>query len=350
MRVMLWTEAFWPTIGGSEVAATTLIDALRARGHTFAVVTPRGADTPDTHTDYHGTPVLRVPVQDDFYGSPTGIGIEAMMLRQRVGRLKQQFQPDLVHVSLPGPSTILHKWTTPSVVDCPTLVSMHVAFNEAEIKDRSWSVRTTVDADWITTCSRDLLSKTTRALPEVADRISVAYNGLPMPALEPAPLPFDPPRLFAAGRIVEQKGFEYAVEALPRLRERFPGIRLTIAGDGELRSHIESLAAELNVSEALEVLGWVDPSEIPTWINRSTVVLMPSRWEPFGLTALQAAQLARPAVVAAVDGLPEVVEDGVTGRLHKPHDVDSLIEAVTGVLTDPQRAAALGRAGRQRTA
>ncbi len=257
---------------------------------------PRGPDTPETHTDYHGSPVLRLPRQADFFGSETGIGIEAMVMRQRVAKFKRAFQPDLIHVSLPGPSTILHKWTTPSVVNCPTLVSMHVAFTDDEIAGPSWSVRTTTEAQWITTCSNDLLHKTTAALPAIATKASVVHNGLPMPAAQPTPLPFTPPRLFCAGRMVEQKGFEYAIEAMPQSAPAFPRHSADHRGRRRTARELEALRAD-----SRSLTSWT----CPAGSRRSAARLDQSidgRVDALTLGAVRAGGLARSATGAAGGG------------------------------------------------
>jgi glycosyltransferase involved in cell wall biosynthesis len=83
-------------------------------------------------------------------------------------------------------------------------------------------------------------------------------------------------------------------------------------------------------------------------MNRATAVLMPSRWEPFGLVALQAAQMARPVIASRIDGLREVVVHGQTGFLVPPEDPAALADAIAGLLGDAEQASAMGRAAQQR--
>jgi glycosyltransferase involved in cell wall biosynthesis len=83
-------------------------------------------------------------------------------------------------------------------------------------------------------------------------------------------------------------------------------------------------------------------------LNDVTLVLVPSRYEAFGLTALEAAQMARPVVATRVGGLPEVVVDGKTGLLVEPDDPVALARAIVTLLQDRGRAERLGRAARER--
>jgi glycogen(starch) synthase len=99
----------------------------------------------------------------------------------------------------------------------------------------------------------------------------------------------------------------------------------------------------------VEFTGWVSPDKVPELINTSTIVVMPSRWkEPFGLVALQAAQMARPIVATRIGGLPEVVLHQETGLLVDKENSRQLAEAITFLLEHPEVAEQMGRAARMR--
>ena len=175
------------------------------------------------------------------------------------------------------------------------------------------------------------------------------YNALPLP-IGPAPASprFDPPRLLCLGRTVREKGFDVAVAALPLIRHAFPDARLTIAGDGPDRRDLIAQAAELGLSDAIDFAGFVPPDEVADLIERSSLLLVPSRWhEPFGLVALEAAHMARPVVATRRGGLPEVVRDGETGLIVEPESPAALAGAVIGLIEAPESACAMGAAGRR---
>ncbi|MDW8339549.1 MAG: glycosyltransferase, partial [Thermoleophilia bacterium] len=88
--------------------------------------------------------------------------------------------------------------------------------------------------------------------------------------------------------------------------------------------------------------------DVAWWYRRASVVVHPARWEGFGLALLEAMLCARPIVAAAASAVPELVVDGETGLLVPPEDVEALAEAIVALLDDPERAAALGEAGRAR--
>lgn len=345
MRVLLWSELFWPHIGGSETAATTLIDGLRPRGFEFTVVTRR--DPPDLpeRLDYDGVPVHRLEV-DQAVVDQRDLNM-LLSLRHRVARIKRAFRPDLIHVNLPGASVLLHRFTEASCWTAPTLLTLHVPLTPAELEPEAQSGAVTRRAHWVVACSRALLDQARMMMPEITERSSFVYNGLPMPLLPPAPLVLDPPILVCIGRLDEQKGFERAIEALAVIRARLPTARLIIAGHGELRQVLERRAAALGVANAVEMMGWVQPRDVPVLLNRASVVVVPSRWESFSLVALEAAQMGRPVVAFRVGGLPEVVAERLTGLLVDAGDTAALADALLRVLLNPGEAAEMGRRARE---
>jgi glycogen(starch) synthase len=197
--------------------------------------------------------------------------------------------------------------------------------------------------------SSAVLADLHRFFPETIGRSSLIRNALSMPALPPSLPPLDPPRLLAMGRLVPEKGFDVAIDAMRSVLATHPAARLTIAGDGSEREALRRRAERLSVSHAVELAGWVPPGDVPALIARSSVVVMPSRWrEPFGLVALEAAQGGRPIVATSRGGLPEIVVSGETGLLIDADDPRVLAEAVVSLLDRPGMAARMGAAARER--
>jgi len=231
----------------------------------------------------------------------------------------------------------------------PTLCTVHGAIPDRVLAPNSVLRRLLHDAEWITACSAAALGRVRVQVPEIAVRSSVILNGLEA-VQAAAPLPLETPRLLCVGRLAsKEKGFDLALSALALVAPRYPRLRLGIAGDGEERPNLERQAADLGITDRVDFLGWVNPAEIPWWIARSTIVVMPSReGEGFGLAGLQAGQLERPIIATRVGGLAELIVDGDTGLLIEPEDATALARAVAALLDDPRRAAAMGKAARQR--
>ncbi len=162
---------------------------------------------------------------------------------------------------------------------------------------------------------------------------------------QPPPLPGEP-RLAIVGRLIPIKGHEVLFRALARARERLSGLELDVAGDGPLEHELRATVARLGLADAITFLGRVAP--VAPVLERAQLVVVPSFGEGFGMVALEAMERGRPVIASAVGGLPEIVDDGRTGVLVPPGDVEALSEAIVGLAGDSARAAAMGAAGRAR--
>ncbi|GIG19679.1 glycosyl transferase [Cellulomonas chitinilytica] len=189
------------------------------------------------------------------------------------------------------------------------------------------------------------------ALPRLAARIEVVHNGVPAPPAPPADASHvagTPWRLAVVGRLSPRKGTDVAVEAVALLAAEGLDVHLSVAGTpfegyewfvDELRER----AGRPDLAGRVDLLGYVHP----TWdlLAASDVVLVPSRVEPFGNTAVEALLARRPVVASRTQGLAEVVRDGDTGLLVPPDDPRALAEAVATLLRDDGLRASLARAG-----
>ena len=152
------------------------------------------------------------------------------------------------------------------------------------------------------------------------------------------------PLVGVVGRLEEQKGHGYLLEAWPAVVGEFPDARLLLVGDGSLRDALEARARALGVADSLIFAGF--RSDVPRFLDAMDVVCLPSLYEGMPLTAIEGSAMARPVVATAVDGTPEVVRDGRTGRLVPPADPAALGRALGDLLRDPDAARQLGQAGR----
>jgi glycogen synthase len=150
------------------------------------------------------------------------------------------------------------------------------------------------------------------------------------------------------GRLVPDKGFDLALAAFAAIADRFPQLRLIIAGDGPARLSLEKQAAALGIAGWVDFLGWVPPEKVAELINLATIVVMPSHREGLPTVALEAALMARPVVGTRVGGFPEVVLHQKTGWLVPPGDENALAEALLLLLNEPRSAVEMGEAARIR--
>jgi glycosyltransferase involved in cell wall biosynthesis len=144
-----------------------------------------------------------------------------------------------------------------------------------------------------------------------------------------------PGYLLFVGRLRIRKGVEVLLEALP------PGARLLIAGDGEHRAAVKG-------GPGVKFLGRCDAGRVRGLLKGAAALVVPSIYEGMPLVVLEAMEAGLPVVASRVSGIPEVVEDGVTGWLVPPEDPRALAAALSQALEDPGEARRRGEAGRRR--
>jgi glycosyltransferase involved in cell wall biosynthesis len=158
-----------------------------------------------------------------------------------------------------------------------------------------------------------------------------------------------PLRLLLVGTTGKSKGCPELVEALARLRESGLDATLRIVGREERRGDAESLttlARARGVHGAVELPGLVVRKYMPAEYERADVVCLPSRREGLPMALLEGMAFGRPVVATSVGGIPDLVEDGVTGLLVAPGDVDGLTAALLELAADPARRKRMGAAAR----
>lgn len=142
-----------------------------------------------------------------------------------------------------------------------------------------------------------------------------------------------------------EKGHRTLLEAWTAVLRELPAPRLVLLGDGPERPHLERLAGHLPAGTVL-LAGHRE--DVPAWLKRLDLYVQPSLAEGLGSSTLEAMACRLAVVASRTGGLPEAVEDGVTGRLVPPGEASPLAAAVVDLLRDPERARRFGAAGRAR--
>lgn len=166
----------------------------------------------------------------------------------------------------------------------------------------------------------------------------------------------DRPTVLTVARLAQaHKGHDRMVEAISRVRERVPGVRWVVVGDGPLRPELERAVEARGLSSAVLFTGALGDSERDGWLDRAHVFAMPSRLPPggvggegFGIVYLEAGAHGLPVVAGAVGGALDAVDHEETGLLVDPNDPAAIADAIATLLLDPPLARRLGEAGRER--
>jgi glycogen synthase len=205
---------------------------------------------------------------------------------------------------------------------------------------------------WVTNRSDRVIACSYYMREQIADifgvddeRIAVIPNGIDPDELRPQEAPElerlrlefaqpDEKLVLLIGRLVYEKGFQLALEAMPALIERLPRTRFLVAGSGTHEDELRRQAAELGLMDHGTFLGWIGDDVLHSLYPIAAVCVVPSLYEPFGLVALEAMASGCPCIVADTGGLREVVPHEEAGLRFRARDPEALVEVAARVLSD----------------
>lgn len=283
-------------------------------------------------------------------------GIETVVLPRR-GKLSyllqsaaavreaRAFQPDLVHVHYAAgfgvwaarvkhPRTIVSAWGSDIL-----MAGRNPLY-------RFFTRRAIRMAAAVTATSEFLRTATAALDPQAAVKTTVIPFGVTRPD-RLTPLPPGPLKVLFLKKHRAVYGPEILLQAIARARRSVPDLSLTMAGEGPLTESLKRQAVDLGVDDCVRFAGQVPHAEVSRLLSEHHLLAMPSRSESFGVAALEAAACGRPTVATRVGGIPEVVDDGVSGLLVAPGAVDQLAEALVRLAGEREMLAAMGEAARK---
>ena len=377
MKVLLVSWEYPPVVvGGLGRHVHHLATGLADAGHDVVVLTrrPSGTDAvshPTIDTVAEGVRVVAVaedPPEFEFgadmmaWTLAMGHSFIRAGLRILAGErnsLSSTWTPDVVHA---------HDWlvahpaiTLAEFFDCPLVTTIHATEagrhsgwvsgrTNRQVHSVEWWLA--AESDAIITCSESMRDEVFRLFgsdAQLAD-IQVIHNGIDIRtwAFAPRAPRTGAPELLFAGRLEYEKGVQDLLAALPRIRRTHPGTTLTVAGTGTQQEWLLEQARRHRISKAVTFLGAVGHDELVTLMHRCDAIVLPSRYEPFVIVALEAAATGAPLVVSTAGGLGEAVTEPTTGLTFAPADVAGLATAVRATLGDPGAAAERARRARAR--
>lgn len=192
---------------------------------------------------------------------------------------------------------------------------------------------------------RQLLARWTN--PE---RLRVLSNGVPLAPYHP-PATDGPFRIICLGNYEQRKGQSDLLRAVARLRGDARPVALALLGaaaEPDYHEHLQQLRIELGLSAAVSIPGPVVGAHKQDALDAAHCLCLPSYDEGLPMAMLEAMAAGRPVVITAVGAVPEVIVDGEEGLLFQPGDIDTLSAHLESLRADPDRAAAIGQAGRER--
>jgi colanic acid/amylovoran biosynthesis glycosyltransferase len=159
-------------------------------------------------------------------------------------------------------------------------------------------------------------------------------------------------RILSVGRLVEKKGLKYAIRAIAKVAKKYPGIEYKIVGDGPLRKDLQILIDQLRINSIVELLGSRPQEEIVMLLKEADLFLGPSvnsrdgDREGIPVVIMEAMALGLPVISTYHAGIPELVQNGISGFLVPERDTDALAERLKYLIEHQELWAQMGSAGR----
>lgn len=342
-----------PDLYGSDWQLVETIHGLIEAGHRVNAALPLdGPLVPVLREAGAHVAVLPFTVLRKALMSPRGLAGLSLRSGPEIARLRALIRASGADLVLSNTVTIPWWPVAARAAGVPVLAHVHEAEDTQHRIIRTGLNAPLLAADRIVANSGAARRALLGVQPSLAGRTIVVHNGVAGPPRPPAPLrprgPEDPFRIAMVGRLSPRKGVDVALEAVTLLRHQGVDASLTVCGsifpgyewyEAELRER----AGAADLAGHVTLAGYVRP----TWpvLEEADAVVVPSRAEPFGNTAVEAMHAARPLVASRVQGLAEVVADEATGLLVEPESPAALAGALARLARDPQAAADLAERG-----
>ena len=295
----------------------------------------------------HVAEIKQVPAKSIIgFRDRSGRLLNAWELSKQVNNELRVFRPHVIHIHSSFAGFAVRplswfRWGRPKIVYCP--------HGWAFSRDTSWFITQLVkrvELAWSRLCDAIIcISKheydSGLQIGIAAERMNVILNGI-SPNFKSSPedvvWPDDRLRVLFVGRFDRQKGIDIFIEALSQVED--------LAYAYIVGAHVIGNEPLRNVPMNVSFVGWQSREKLPSYYQSADVLVVPSRWEGFGLSAIEAMRVGLPVIASAVGGLNEVVEDGKTGILVKPNNASAIANALR--LSDRKTLSAMGNAGRSR--
>ncbi|CAG0962659.1 phosphatidyl-myo-inositol dimannoside synthase [Anaerolineae bacterium] len=349
--------------GGLDTNVRVLGPALVKAGHRVSIlyVHPSG-EKYTVESDYEGCRIYHTQIgSQHYYAHRLTLGLTSLprivraleysqALSQAVAQIGREEQIDLTEI----PEAFIR---ATSLRNTPYIVRLHsAAWTWRRLLNEPVGMADAVEIEWERSTLRQA-SEVSSPSVMLANyiRVTCRLDSHPIEIIR-YPVEIDrftpaaesqsgkPPIILFVGRVERRKGADVLMQAMPAIKDRYPDCRFVFVGtiNPELKDEVEALSAQA------EFLGARPHAELVGWYQRATVFVAPSLWDNSPNTIYEAMACGTPVIASRVGGIPELVDDGVTGALLPPGDSSELAEALLSLLSDEVRRSQMSAQAREK--
>ncbi len=276
-------------------------------------------------------------------------------------RLHDEWEFDIIHVHdwLTGPAGIALK----HLLHKPLIATIHATevgrrggiHNEEQSIIHSWEWRTTYEAWKVIVCSNYMVDEVSRVHGVPKDKLIMIPNGIDVSYIDSVKVPPGFRDLYAmpserlivfVGRLVHEKGPDLVLAAFRELLKWDWNLKLLIVGDGPMKEHLMGLAHDWGIWDKVYFTGRVNDETLYSILKVSDLAILPSRYEPFGITILEAMAAGIAVITTRVGGPNEIVRDWYNGVKVMPDNVDEIIGAAKVLLSNDELRSSIAKNAR----
>lgn len=354
MKVFQIVPYYPPHVGGMEYYVQRLSEELVVQGHDVTVFTTSNYQLPSIQR-VNGVKIHFLKKMTNIYNIP--------IVPSLLSHLLNSLKPDLVHAhqypvffsDISAVVALLKKM--------PLLVHVHVVSDAKSPLSRFMS-----DIYYTTLGLQTLNIADTVIVPSQAYRTKLIGMHVNPEHLRVIPYGIDTKKfsqnqkghefrkkwncensriILSVGRLNYQKGFHNLLLAMPAIIKHFPDTKLVVVGEGEQEAYLKSLAKLKGVASSVVFTGGLSQADIPAAYAACDVFVLPSLFESFGISLIEAQAMGKPVVCTRTGGAPEAVLEGKTGLIVEPTDVKQLESAVLHLLNDEKLSRMMGYEGQR---
>jgi len=358
MKIVLISEDYPPTSGGIAQWAYGIVKELVLMGHDVTVLSRENVFRLEEFT-YNGERIVKM--NSKKWSQFRSVYIAYYTLKEVI-----KTKPDLIIAStwnIGAFATSIKRF-----FGFKTVLAYHglEVTKNLSPKRRFKLIRALKNSDVNIAVSRFTKNEICKKYTVPTDWVSVIHNGVDLARFKPEPKSpallgkhnlNDEHILLTLSRVIERKGHDVVLRALPEVIKSFPKFKYIIAGvyDQNFYKTLTLLITELCLEDHVIITGVVPSEEILDYYNLCDAYIMVSKGsgtngdsEGFGITYLEANACEKPVIASETDGIPDAVEHGVNGLLVPPNNVEETSKAILSFLNDPERAKSIGKQGLKR--